>query len=96
MRYPQRRAIVARLDLRQFPTEMTARAASMKNFLIVALVAVTIILAWRLAEVENQRYALLLNMCPGRVTPSAPDFECLKRVQTRTSWLWNLYYGLKA
>jgi hypothetical protein len=64
-----------------------------KNIVIVGLLAMLAFTANRLAEVENQRYALLLNMCPGK-HGLLPDSRCLATVQTRTSWLWNLYYGL--
>jgi hypothetical protein len=61
----------------------------------VALVLLLVVgyMAHQLAVVENQRYALALGMCKSAVLP-APDFHCLSTVQTRTSWLWNLYYGL--
>jgi len=62
----------------------------------VVLVAAVLLIAWLvmvLARVENQRYALLLNMCPGDAITRLPDAECLARVQTRTGWWWHLYYA---
>lgn len=53
--------------------------------------AVIILLAAALARVENQRYAMQLGMCkdiPGW------NHKCLDAVETRTSWLWHLYYGI--
>ncbi len=44
--------------------------------------------AYRLAVVENQRYAMQVGRCAPK------DWRCLEHVQTRTSWLWHVYYGL--
>lgn len=62
----------------------------------VALLVLALALAFvsdRLVRTENQRYALIIGMCPGR-TGLLADSVCLERVQTRTSWFWHLYYGL--
>jgi hypothetical protein len=64
----------------------------MKVLVVVLLVALGF-MAHQLAVVENQRYALALGMCTSETLPG-PDFRCLSTVQTRTSWLWNLYYGV--
>lgn len=69
----------------------------MKNVLILILLLVIGYMADRLVRTENQHYALLLNSCPEKRTdPSLQllDFGCLETVQTRTGWLWHLYYGL--
>ncbi len=63
----------------------------MKSTVIVVLVAALAFTSYRLAHVENHRYALMLGMC--KTTPIV-DVTCLEKVQTRTSWAWNLYYGL--
>ncbi len=65
-----------------------------RNAIITVLLVAVVGLADRLVRTENQRYALLLDSCvlPGPV--HLPDFGCLDKVQTRTSWLWHLYYGL--
>jgi len=64
----------------------------LKNALIVALALTVGIFAARLVHVENQRYALIVGMCRG---PNlVPDLSCLETVETRTSWLWHLFYGL--
>lgn len=60
--------------------------------LILALALVWV--SWRLADVERQRYALFLGMCPSAME-GPQSLICLDTVKTRTSWLWNLYYGLK-
>ena len=62
----------------------------------VALVVVSILLAWEtlaLARVENERYALTLGMCWDR-TIGVADPKCLQEVETRTSWVWHVVYGL--
>jgi hypothetical protein len=67
----------------------------MKNALIVVLAGLLVFAAVRLVEIENQRYAMLVGMCPGKLDPSLPDPQCLQTVQTRTSWVWHLAYALK-
>jgi succinate dehydrogenase hydrophobic anchor subunit len=57
---------------------------------LAVLFCVSVFLGYRLTVVENERYALLVGSC------QAGDWRCLKAVQTRTSWLWHLYYGLGA
>ena len=59
---------------------------------IVILGALLVLVSYKLVVVENQRYALAIGMCPGRYT--MPDLDCLRNVQTRTSWAWHLYYAL--
>ncbi|MGU3538882.1 hypothetical protein [Methylobacterium sp. A54F] len=66
----------------------------MKNAAIFALAVLAVFLAYRLTEVENQRYALTLSMCPGRNGAPVPDLACLRTVQTRTSRAWHLWYAL--
>jgi len=66
----------------------------MNDVVIALLVVALAFVSYRLAAVENQRYALELNMCPSPHGLLLPDLKCLKTVQTRTSWVWNLYYGL--
>lgn len=64
----------------------------MKDILVVALALLLAFTLWRLGDVERQRYALLVGMCPSEIAPANPI--CLKDVQVRTSPLWNIYYGL--
>lgn len=66
----------------------------MKNFIIVALAAALAFTSVRLAHVENQRYAMLLGICGESDVTNFKRFDCLDKVETRTSWVWNLYYGL--
>ena len=65
-----------------------------KNILVVTLLFALMFTSWRLAEVENQRYALMLGMCPDKRGLQLPDLKCLDDVETRIGWVWNLYYGL--
>lgn len=66
----------------------------MRVLLIVCLSAALFYCCQRLVEVENQRYALLLGMCQRQDLIVLHDLGCLAKVETRTSWTWNLYYGL--
>jgi len=67
----------------------------MKNVLILVL---TVLLIWEsaaLVRIENQRYAMLVGMCENKTDPRLPpDMNCLSNVQTRTHWVWHLYYAL--
>lgn len=71
----------------------------MKNALIIALVGIVVWFGLSIVRLENERYALELEIC-GRFDPGKPSTlgkrdECLARVQTRTSAIYNLLYGLK-
>ena len=66
----------------------------MRNAAIVVLAATSVFLAYRLTEVEHQRYALVIGMCHGENGSSAPDLKCLLTVESRTSPLWHFYYAL--
>ena len=66
-----------------------------KNLVIGVL---TLALVWfgaSLVRVENERYALELEMC-GTLSPenSTERSKCLDEVETRTGPLWHLVYGL--
>ena len=66
-----------------------------KNALIAVLCVVVLVLSYRLARVENQRYALLIGMCSSSTSPIIIDVKCLETVRTRTQWVWHLYYGIR-
>lgn len=68
----------------------------MRTFIIFVLIAALVFVSDRLVRIENQRYALIVGMCQrdGERLPVGLDRECLQAVQTRTSWAWQLYYGL--
>ena len=65
----------------------------MKNLIIVVLAALLMWFGTTLVRVENERYALLLDMChPTNNEPVlGPDCE---GVETRSSWTWHLAYAL--
>ena len=58
--------------------------------LVIALVWT----CYRLGVVENERYALITNLCLDKVSTSAPDLACVRTVQIRSPWLLNVYYGV--
>lgn len=62
-----------------------------KNFIIAILAALLIWFGTALTHVENERYALLLDMCPSNAPLLVPDCQ---GVETRTGWIWHLAYGL--
>ena len=70
-----------------------------KNVVILLLSGMLIWFGAAVIRLENQRYALDLEVC-GRIYPAdartllARD-KCLERVQTRTSQIYHLLYGLK-
>ena len=60
----------------------------LKNAAIAFLLFAVVFLAFRVVHLENRNYAMQTGLC------EPADFECLETVQTRTSWLWNLFYGI--
>lgn len=60
---------------------------------LIILSVLVIWLAASLVRVENQRYALQVGMCRDAAT-GLTDFTCLGTVETRTSWVWHLLYGV--
>lgn len=64
----------------------------MRGLLVIALSAALFFTCFRLIEIENQRYALLLGLCQDSATLN--DFACLENVKSRTSWIEHLYHGL--
>jgi len=60
--------------------------------IIVVLLVFVAVLADRVAREENQRYAMALGMCRGAT--DVPDPTCLDKVQTRSAWAWQLFYGV--
>lgn len=71
----------------------------MKGLLLVVL---TVALAWtayRLGEVERQRYALAIGICPSFATAGlggdlSSYHNCIAEVAPRSSSVWNILYGL--
>lgn len=71
----------------------------MKNLLIFLLLLLLIWFGSAVVRLENIGYANDLNMCPS-FDPSQPNSvaerrACLDEIQTRTSFVWHLLYGLR-
>lgn len=66
----------------------------MRILLILALAAALAFTAVRLADVERERYAMFLGMCPRDEANLSAFFDCITNAQPRTSWTWDLWYGL--
>jgi len=70
----------------------------LKNGIIVGLLILVFWFGSAIVRLENQRYALELEVC-GRFDPANPETRikrdaCLGRIQTRTGALYHLIYGL--
>jgi hypothetical protein len=61
---------------------------------VIVLAAALVFVSVRLVHVENQRYALLTGNCRSSTDPALVDTRCLRPIETRTSWMWHLFYGL--
>jgi len=66
----------------------------MKNAVIILLLVLVALMAQRIIHIENQRYALVLGMCSNTHPENLLIMKCLDETQTRTHWVWHLYYGL--
>lgn len=66
----------------------------MRIFLIIILTAALAYTAVRLADVERQRYAMFLGMCPRDEANLSAFFDCITNAEPRASWTWDLLYGL--
>jgi hypothetical protein len=66
----------------------------MKIATIAVLLLLVAFLADRVARIENQRYALSSNICKFDPAKPAVQWDCLEKIQTRSSWLWQLYYAM--
>ena len=65
-----------------------------KNLIIGLLVLSVLVLGSALIQVENQRYALSLGMCPGPAGGVPPDLVCIAKAETRTGWWAHLFAAL--
>jgi hypothetical protein len=61
---------------------------------MVAVIVLAAALVFVSARVENQRYPLLTGSCRSSTDPALVDIRCLRSIETRTSWMWHLFYGL--
>ena len=67
----------------------------MKNLIIFLLLAVTLWFGAAIVRLENARYAASLGMCDRYSGLSLPErAKCMDNTNTRTSWVYNLLYGL--
>ena len=60
---------------------------------LVAMLLAIVYLCAVIVRIENERYALSVGMCRDSVTGFA-DRACLAKVETRTSPMWHLLYGM--
>ena len=65
----------------------------MKDFLIVVLFGLLVWTLITLADVENQRYALSIGLCPNS-SAGKEYLECINSVETRTNPIWHVVYAL--
>lgn len=63
----------------------------MKATVTVRIAALAFV-SWRLADVERQRYAAVVGMCPGTITLIDP--VCLASAEPRDGMIWNFAYGV--
>jgi hypothetical protein len=71
---------------------------TMRWALLIALLVI-VWLSASLVRVENQRYAMQVGMCEDKVLLEKVqqigwDYACLSKVETRTNWMWHLFYAL--
>lgn len=69
----------------------------MKSTVIVVLLALLVWFGASVVRLENARYATSLGMCDQYQGSKLYQRQrCLDGTQTRTSWVYNLLYGLRA
>lgn len=73
-------------------TRRNAAKATSTHLVVLALLMGLLACGHALVRTENQRYALFLGMCSESMAPKGP---CLAKVETRTNWLWHLYYAFQ-
>jgi hypothetical protein len=66
----------------------------MRSAFLIFTVAALAFTSLRLADVERQRYALLMGLCQSDLQSDRASMDCLQTVEPRTSWLWDFWYGL--
>ena len=67
--------------------------SDLRTVFFLALIALAFT-AYRLADVERQRYAMAAGLCEYNPDHPRQLQDCLATAQPRTSQLWNLFYGL--
>lgn len=73
--------------------------------MVLLLFAFVLVLCAVIVKIENERYALLVGLCPNIHSlaesptsigdPKKDPVACLQDVQTRTSPLWHLFYAVR-
>jgi hypothetical protein len=74
-----------------------AADSAMPNRLHDPVRAVLLVIAYLVSvvvRIENERHALMIRMCRDAKSGFI-DSPCLAKTETRTSWVWHLYYALK-
>ena len=68
----------------------------LKNFIIIGLLCLCVWMGNRIVILDRYNYASRLNMCSEYANPAdlVRRHNCLKKVETRTNWMWHLVYGL--
>jgi hypothetical protein len=66
---------------------------------LLSAILIIVLQSAALIRLENQRYAMQVGLCEDKVLSIktqqvAWDSSCLERVETRTNWLWHLFYAL--
>lgn len=64
-----------------------------KNITIVTLAIIIIWFALVIVKLENYHYAVQVGMC-SEVSELIERDRCVNSKQTRTSFMWHLYYAL--
>lgn len=70
--------------------------AGPKSAAILVMAGMLVWFAATIVRLENIHYAAELGMCDQFTgTTLYMRQDCLDKIQTRTSWVWHLLYGLK-
>ncbi len=66
-----------------------------EKIIIAILLALLIWFGTTIVLLENYHYASQLGFCQEYDLDLVGRDECLEKVETRTSWIWHLLYGLR-
>ena len=68
----------------------------LKNFIIIGLLCLCVWMGNRIVVLDRYNYASRLNMCSEYANPAdlIGRHNCLKKMETRTNWMWHLANGL--
>lgn len=64
-----------------------------RNLITLGLLLAVAILTRAVVIAENERYALQTGMCRSEGSMRIDPY-CLRTVETRTSWLWHVFYAV--